>query len=235
MGRLIIHHITNYVSVNECANITLAVGASPVMADDIAEVADITSISNALVLNIGTLNARTVESMLAAGVVANKKNIPVILDPVGVGASKFRNETVAQILEKVKLTVLRGNLSEIRFVAGFCSNTQGVDAGDVATAEETAELAKNLAKKLGCIVVVSGATDVISDGERVALVTEGHPSMQQTTGTGCMCTSVIASLVAKNPDDVFGAATRAMQIMGAAGMRAHKSGRRIIDEIVFCL
>ena len=124
----LIHNITNYVTVNDCANILLAIGASPIMADDLKESADITSIASALVINIGTLNERTIESMIASGKKANELNIPVVLDPVGAGASSFRNETTKRILEEIKISVLRGNISEIKFIAGLESEKKGVDA-----------------------------------------------------------------------------------------------------------
>lgn len=126
----LIHNITNYVTVNDCANILLAIGASPIMADDLKESADITSIASALVINIGTLNERTIESMIASGKKANELNIPVVLDPVGAGASSFRNETTKRILEEIKISVLRGNMSEIKFIAGLESETKGVDASE---------------------------------------------------------------------------------------------------------
>ena len=124
----LIHHITNYVTVNDCANITLAIGASPIMADDAQEVLEITTMSNALVLNIGTLNERTIVSMLLAGKKANELGIPIILDPVGAGASRFRNETVKKLLNDIHFSVIRGNISEMCFLAGLKSSTKSVDA-----------------------------------------------------------------------------------------------------------
>ncbi len=126
----LVHHITNYVTVNDCANVTLAIGASPIMADALQEAADIAAAASALVLNLGTLNERTIPSLFAAGRAANKAGVPVVLDPVGAGASKLRNETAARILEEVRIRVLRGNISEIRFLAGLKSATKGVDASE---------------------------------------------------------------------------------------------------------
>lgn len=160
----LIHNITNYVTVNDVANIVLAVGASPIMADDIAEAGDIASIAGALVLNIGTLNARTVESMVEAGKRANQAGVPVVLDPVGAGASALRNETTARLIKEVKLTVLRGNLSEISFIAGEQSNTKGVDAGEADADNDAVAIAKKVAKQLGCVVGITGQVDVVSDG-----------------------------------------------------------------------
>ena len=215
----LVHHITNYVTVNDCANITLEIGASPVMADDIGEAADITSIAGSLVLNMGTLNEHIIPSMLAAGKSANLKGIPVIFDPVGAGASKLRNDTAASITNKIKLSVLRGNISEIRFVAGLCSQTKGVDASesDITGADNTGQIAKDLAKKLNCVVVISGAVDTISDGKNIIFIENGHPMLGNQTGTGCMCSSLIGSFCAVAPDEPFTAAVTAMLCMGIAG------------------
>jgi hydroxyethylthiazole kinase len=224
----LIHHITNYVTVNDCANITLGIGASPVMADAIEEAADIAAISGALVLNIGTLNERTVCSMIAAGKAANAKGLPVIIDPVGAGASKFRNDTAARLLSEIKPTVLRGNISEIKFMAGLNSATKGVDASenDAANATDSAQIAKNLSKKLKCVVVISGAVDIISQGEKIIRVDNGHSLMGNLTGTGCMCSSLIGSFCGASPDEPFFAAAAAMVCMGVAGEIAHeKSGK----------
>ena len=201
----LVHHITNYVTVNDCANITLGIGASPVMADAIGEAADIAAIASCVVLNMGTLNERTIPSMIAAGKSASAKGIPVVFDPVGAGASKLRGDTAAQLISEVRLSVLRGNISEIRFVAGLRSETKGVDAseGDIANAGNTGQVAKGLAQKLGCVVVVSGAVDTVSDGNQIVHIKNGHPMLGNLTGTGCMCSSLIGSFC--------GAANRARQ------------------------
>ncbi|MDR0316764.1 MAG: hydroxyethylthiazole kinase [Treponema sp.] len=218
----LVHHITNYVTVNDCANITLAIGASPVMADAIEEAADISAIAQALVLNMGTLNARTVASMIAAGKSANKKGIPVVFDPVGAGASSFRNETAALIIKEIKLGVIRGNISEIRFVAGLGSQTKGVDASESDLAGGNAgQTAKELAQKLGCVVVVSGAVDTVSDGTKIILVENGHPMLGNLTGTGCMCSSLIGSFCGAAPDELLYASATAMMSMGIAGELAY--------------
>jgi hydroxyethylthiazole kinase len=221
----LVHHITNYVTVNDCANITLAIGASPVMADAIEEAADISAIAQALVLNMGTLNARTVASMIAAGKSANKKGIPVVFDPVGAGASVFRNETAALIMKEVKLSVIRGNISEIRFVAGLGSQTKGVDASqsDLAGAGSAGQTAKDLAQKLGCVIVVSGAVDAVSDGKKIILVENGHPMLGNLTGTGCMCSSLIGSFCGASPNDILSASAAAMMSMGIAGELAYEN------------
>ena len=225
----LVHHITNYVTVNDCANITLAIGASPVMADDLGEAADIAAIAGAVVLNMGTLNKNTIPSMIAAGISANKKGIPVIFDPVGAGASKLRNDTVAQLLNEVKLSVIRGNISEIRFISGLRSQTKGVDASesDIAGAESAGKTAKELAKKFGSIVVVSGAIDSVSDGKKVLSIKNGHPMLGNLTGTGCMCSSLIGSFCAASPGDLFAAAAAAMFSMGIAGELAFKKAGKL--------
>jgi hydroxyethylthiazole kinase len=224
----LVHHITNYVTVNDCANVTLEIGASPVMADALGEAADIAAISQAVVLNMGTLNERTIPSMIAAGVSANAKGIPVLFDPVGAGASALRNDTAARLLSEVKVSVLRGNISEIKFIAGLSSVTKGVDAseGDLAGAEGAGPVAKELAKRLGCIVVISGAIDTVSDGGKTVFIENGHPMMGSITGTGCMCSSLIGSFCGAVPDGLFSAAIAAMLCMGVAGEQAfEKAGQ----------
>jgi len=241
----LVHHITNYVTVNDCANVTLEIGASPVMADAIGEAADIASIASALVLNMGTLNERTIPSMIAAGEAANKKGIPVVFDPVGAGASKLRNDTAGIITSKIKLSVLRGNISEIRFIAGLCSQTKGVDASesDIAGANDAGQIAKDLAKKLGCVVVISGAVDAVSDGNKVVLIENGHPLLANQTGTGCMCSSLIGSFCGAAPADFLAASAAAMLCMGIAGEIAFKkagqsgngSFRAALHDAISCM
>lgn len=225
----LIHHITNYVTVNDCANIVLAIGASPIMADDIEEVETITSISSALVLNIGTLNRRTIESMLAAGKKANALNIPVVLDPVGAGASELRNRTTERLLNKIKISVLRGNMSEIRFVAGLEADTKGVDASDadlVRGTEKGRAVAEKVAKKLGCVTAITGATDIVSDGVRTILIENGTKLLSNVTGTGCMCTSLVGAFCGV-ADDTLIAAAGGILSMGIAGELAHESAGQI--------
>ncbi len=221
----IIHHITNYVTVNDCANIVLAIGASPIMADDIDEVEAITAISSALVLNIGTLNQRTISSMLAAGKKANQRNIPVILDPVGAGASELRNQTVTRLLEQVNISILRGNMSEIRFISGLEASTKGVDAAesDIAKSDQSGmEIAKSLAKKLNAVVAITGATDLISDGKRTVQIQNGHPMLSHVTGTGCMSTSLVGAFAGVT-SDYFLAASAGITCMGIAGEIAYET------------
>lgn len=226
----LIHQITNYVTVNDCANITLASGASPVMADDIREVEEIVTISSALVLNIGTLNERTVTSMLAAGKAANKKGIPVILDPVGAGASRLRTETAKRLIEEVKISVIRGNISEIKTLLGEGGNTRGVDADDQdALGEDAVETGKRiaaaLARKTGSVVAITGVIDAVSDGGRIFLIRNGHPMMADVTGTGCMSTALVGSFCGALEDQTEATAA-AIAAMGLAGELAYESVKK---------
>lgn len=238
----LVHHLTNYVTVNDCANITLAIGASPIMADEIEEVAEITSISSALVLNIGTLNKRTIESMLVAGERANEMSIPIVFDPVGAGASKLRNQTVRLLFEKLKFSVIRGNMSEIRFIAGLNATTKGVDASEEDlenSIQSGIDIARNLARTYNCTVAITGATDIISDGKSVFCIKNGHKILSSITGTGCMSTSLIGSFCGAT-SNYHMAAVVGLMCMGIAGEIAFENvGQKgngsyhiaIIDEV----
>lgn len=223
----LVHNITNYVTVNDCANILLACGASPIMADDIMEVEDITSICNALVINIGTLNSRTIESMIKAGKRANQLNHPVILDPVGAGASKLRTDATFKLLKEVKFTVIRGNISEIKTVHVGMGSTKGVDA-DVADAitdenlDEAILFAKELSKKLNCVIAITGAIDIVTSKEKTYVIRNGHPMMSKITGTGCMLTSIIGAYCAANIDEILTATASAVSAMGLCGELAYE-------------
>ena len=220
----LVHHITNYVTVNDCANITLAIGGSPIMADDMEEAGDIARIASAVVLNMGTLSERTIPSMLAAGRAANEAGIPVILDPVGAGASELRNKTAARLINEVKLHILRGNISEIRFLAGLASETKGVDASDndLRSVGDAESVAKPLADRLGCVVAITGAADVVSDGKRVIRIENGHPMLSRITGTGCMCSSLMGAFCGAVSGDPLSAAAAALLTMGIAGEIAYE-------------
>jgi hydroxyethylthiazole kinase len=220
----LIHHITNYVTVNDCANITLAVGASPIMADALEEAADIARISSALVINMGTLNERTIQSMLAAGKAANKSCVPVIFDPVGAGASEFRNKTATRLLNEVKISVLRGNISEVCFLAGIQSDTKGVDASenDLKNTTDAATVAKTLSDRLNCVVAITGAVDVVSDGKKIICIENGQPMLTNLTGTGCMCSSLIGSFCGAAPGKLLEATSTALLTMGIAGEIAYE-------------
>ena len=220
----LVHCITNYVTVNDVANVILAVGASPIMADDINEAADITSISSALVVNIGTLNARTVDSMLAAGKAANEKGVPVVLDPVGAGASDFRNDTVKKIMGNIRVSIIRGNLSEMSFMAGLEVSTKGVDSSAEDEKNDPVSVAKAAAKRFGCVAAVTGAVDTITDGERVVRISNGHAMLSKVTGTGCMTTGIVGGFAGAG-EDMLTAACAGICAMGIAGEIAfEKSG-----------
>jgi hydroxyethylthiazole kinase len=195
----LVHNITNTVVTNFTANGLLALGASPVMAFAVEEVADMAKIAGALVLNIGTLTSTVVEAMIIAGKSANQHDVPVILDPVGAGATPYRTETAQRILNEVKISVLRGNASEIANVAGIQTETKGVDAGQIHG--DTVELARETAKRFHTAVAITGKEDIVSDGKETYIVRNGHPILTKVTGTGCLLTSVIGAFTAveKNP------------------------------------
>lgn len=216
----LVHHITNYVTVNDCANITLAIGASPVMADDIAEVEEMVSFAAALVLNIGTLNSRSIESMVAVGKKAREKGIPIVFDPVGVGATTLRTATAKRIIQGVCPSVIRGNMSEMKIIAGLDTDIKGVDSvADEADGEKVARL---LSQKLGCVIAITGKQDIIAQGERVCRIDNGHALLAQVTGTGCMATSLIACYCGAT-DDWFTGAVAGVMTMGLAGELAQQS------------
>lgn len=222
----LIHNITNYVTVNDCANIVLACGASPIMADDKEEVEEITTICGGLIINIGTLNSRTIEAMILAGKKANELGHPVVLDPVGAGASRLRTATALRLLEEVKFTVIRGNISEIKTLAGSTTATQGVDANiaDKVTEdnlEEAVTFAKAFAKKTGAVIAITGAIDIVCDDKNAYCIRNGHPMMSMITGTGCQLSSMTAAYVTANPSTPLEAAAVAVCAMGLAGEIAH--------------
>ena len=218
----LVHNITNYVTVNDVANMLLACGGSPIMSDEPKDVADITSICGGLNINIGTLNERTIAGMFAAGKRANELNHPVLLDPVGAGASALRTDTAVQLMNEIRFAVIRGNISEIKTLALGSGTTKGVDA-DVADAvtEENLDsaiaFAKDFAKKKDCIVAITGAIDLVSDGEKCYVIRNGRPEMGKITGTGCQLSGMMTAFVVANPDAVLEAAAAAVCAMGLAG------------------
>ena len=222
----LVHHITNYVTVNDCANITLSIGASPVMADDINEVEAMTSIASSLVINIGTLNSRTVECMIKAGKKANEVGIPVILDPVGAGATPYRTKVAKTIMDNIELAVIRGNLSEIKTLYGINTKTKGVDSlYDTSIKDELEKgklLAKDFSKRVGSIIAITGAVDIVTDGKMIYTVENGHKIMSKITGTGCMCSSLIGSYLGTNEDNLL-AALSGVVSMGISGELAYES------------
>ena len=215
----LVHNITNYVTVNDVANILLACGGSPIMSD---EPEDITSICGGLNINIGTLNQRSIEGMFRAGAKANALGHVVLLDPVGAGASALRTNTAVELMEKIKFTVIRGNISEIKTLALGSGTTKGVDA-DVADAVTDANLdsavkfVKDFAAKSGAIVAVTGAIDLVSDGTACYVIRNGRPEMGKITGTGCQLSGMMTAFVVANPDNKLEAAAAAVCAMGLAG------------------
>jgi hydroxyethylthiazole kinase len=221
-GRPLVHHITNSVTINDCANITICAGAAPVMAEAPEEVAGMVAAAGALVLNIGTLSAAQVEAMLIAGRRANELGIPVVLDPVGVGATEFRTATAHRLLETLDIAVLKGNAGEIGVLAGTGGSVRGVDSGGVAG--DPVETARECARSTGTVVAMTGAIDVVTDGSRVFLVRNGNPAMDRLSGTGCMASSVTAAFVAV-ADDYAVASAAALAAFGLAGERGAAGAR----------
>ena len=221
----LVHCITNYVTVNDCANALLACGASPIMSDEPADVEDITSICQALVLNIGTLNQTSIEAMHKAGARAVQLGHPIVIDPVGAGASALRTRTAGELLDALTVCVIRGNMSEVKALAGIASTTKGVDVNpdDVVTEEnlsECAAFACEVAKKTNAVVAITGAIDIVADAASAYAVRNGVEYLERITGAGCMLTCMTAAFVAANPDDVLAAAAASVAAMGLAGQVA---------------
>jgi len=215
--RPLVHHITNFVVMNTTANITLCAGALPVMAHARQEVEDMTASADALVLNLGTLWPEQVEAMLLAGGRANAKGIPIVLDPVGAGATVFRTESAHRLLHELSIAIVRGNAAEIAALTGIDAAIRGVES--VAGSVDTKQIALACARRYQCVAAVTGAVDVITDGNQLFRVSNGHPLMAKVTGTGCMATSVIAAFAAIEKDFALAAAA-ALACYGLAGEKA---------------
>ncbi len=213
----LIHNITNYVVMNVTANALLAAGASPVMAHAAEEVEDMVSLAGALVLNLGTLSPPWIEAMLRAGRRANERGIPVILDPVGAGATRFRTEAARRILTEIRVSVVRGNASEVLSLTIRSAVTKGVDA--VHGVDEAAGTAVELAGDLSTTLVITGAEDLVTDGDVVLRVGNGHELMGRITGSGCVATALVGAFHAVNPNAVE-ASAGALAFYGFAGERA---------------
>lgn len=218
----LIHNITNYVTVNDVANILLACGGSPIMADDAGEVEDITTICGGLNINIGTLNARTIEAMLLAGKRANALGHFVVLDPVGAGASALRTQTARRLLDEVRFTVIRGNVSEIKALAAGAGTTKGVDAdiADQVTEENLDHMvafAKKFSAQTGAVIAITGAIDIVADEKQAYVIRNGNPLMSKITGTGCMLSGIVAAYCTANPAHLLDAAAAAVAAMGLCG------------------
>jgi len=222
----LVHCITNYVTVNDCANSLLACGGAPIMADDIGEVEEITSICNSLCINIGTLNERTIRSMLAAGKKANELGHPVVLDPVGAGASSLRTSTTFDLIKNIEFSVIRGNISEIKTVAQGAGTTKGVDAdaSDAVTGEnleDTIAFAKILSEKTKSVIAITGAIDIVADSQKAYVISNGNALMSKVSGTGCMLSAMIAAFSGANPTEILDATAAAVCFMGLCGELAY--------------
>ena len=242
----LVHYITNYVTVNDVANVLLACGGSPIMSDEPLDVEDITSICGGLNINIGTLNQSSIKGMFLAGKKANELNHPVLLDPVGAGASKLRTDTSVNLIKEIKFTVIRGNISEIKTLALGSGTTKGVDA-DVADAvteenlDSAVKFVKDFAKKSGAIVAITGAIDLVSDADTCYVIRNGRPEMGKITGTGCQLSGLMTAYLVANPDNLLEAAAASVCVMGLAGEIGWKNMKsedgnstyrnRIIDAI----
>ena len=218
--RPLVHQITNYVVMNETANATLALGALPVMAHAPQEVEEMAAAADALVLNIGTLSEQWVEAMLLAGKATKG---PIVLDPVGAGATRYRTETAKRLLAELDVAVVRGNSAELATLAGREAEIRGVES--IGANESGRELAREAARSLGSVVAVTGPTDHVSDGERVIAVSNGHELLATVSGTGCMSTSVTAAFLAVKPDAPLEAAAEALVAFGVAGEDAARGAR----------
>jgi hydroxyethylthiazole kinase len=217
----LIHNITNYVVMNSSANILLASGASPVMAHCRAEVEEMVSYAGALVLNIGTLQEDWVDSMIVAAKAANAKGTPVVLDPVGSGATKLRTDAVKRIMRESKVTVLRGNASEIFSLRSADIKTKGVDSS-LDFSDEMVETAMAMSKDMNCVIAISGPVDCITDGRRVFRVANGHPLMTKVTGMGCGLSAITGAFCAADPSDPAKATAAAFAYYGLCGDLAVK-------------
>jgi hydroxyethylthiazole kinase len=219
----LVHQITNYVVMNETANATLSLGALPVMAHAIEEVEEMASVAGALVLNIGTLSKPWIDAMFLAGKAANQAGAPVVLDPVGAGATRLRTETAQRILEEVEIAVVRGNQAEVATLAGRQAEIRGVES--IGAADSAAELAKVAAAELGRVVAVTGPVDHVSDGNRSIAVANGHELLGTVSGTGCMSTAITGCFLAVAADRPLEAAAEALVAFGVAGEDAAQGAK----------
>lgn len=219
----LVHQVTNFVVMNETANATLAIGALPVMAHAPEEVAEMAAMAGALVLNIGTLTTEWVESMVLAGRAANAAGVPVVLDPVGAGATRLRTSSARRILDDVDVAVVRGNAAEVAALAGRVAEIRGVEA--VGQQGDSGELAAAAAAALGCVVAVTGPVDAVSDGSTTLRVANGDPMLATVTGTGCISSAITGCFAAVDREHPLLAATRALVALGVAGEDAAAGSR----------
>ncbi|MGL4343870.1 MAG: hydroxyethylthiazole kinase [Cellulosilyticaceae bacterium] len=223
--RPLVHNITNNVTINDCANIILACGGSPIMASDAREVEEITSICQSLVMNMGIVGSAT-ESMILAGKKSNELGHPVILDPVAAGASKLRRQVVSQLVEEVKCSVIRGNISEIKTIYGDEGTCQGVDASEddrinEANIDHVIHMAKSLSHRTDAVIAISGAIDVVADDKTAYVIYNGHPIMERITGTGCMLSALVGAFCGANEERILEATAAAVAAMGVCGELAY--------------
>lgn len=218
----LVHNITNYVTVNDVANVLLACGSSPIMSDDVEEVEDITSICPGLNINIGTLNQNTIPAMFRAGKKANELGHIVLLDPVGAGASRLRTKTARELMDQVRFDAVRGNISEIKTLCSGSGSTRGVDAGAVDTVTDTTldsavRFVREFASRSGSIIAVTGAIDLVGDDRRCYIIRNGRADMSRVTGTGCQLSALMTAFLVANTDRKLDAAAAAVCMMGLAG------------------
>ncbi len=221
--RPLVHQITNFVVMNETANATLAIGALPVMAHAPEEVAEMATVAGALVLNIGTLTTEWIDSMVLAGRAANAAAVPVVLDPVGAGATVLRTRSARRILDEVAVAVVRGNAAEVATLAGRPAMIRGVES--VGDGDDIGDLAAAAAAALGCTVAVTGPVDAVSDGRATFRVANGDPLLATVTGTGCIASAITGCFAAVNRDQPLRAAVEALVALGVAGEDAALQSR----------
>lgn len=218
----LIHNITNYVTVNDVANIILACGASPIMSDEVEEMEEVTSVCDGLNINIGTLQKNSIQSMFTAGKKANELHHALLLDPVGVGVSQLRTQTALGLMKKIDFDVIRGNISEIKTLANGSGTTKGVDANlaDQITEEnleEMVDVVKEWSKQMHCILAITGAIDLVSDDKTCFVIRNGRKEMSQITGTGCQLSGMMTAYLASSSEHKLEAAAASVCAMGLAG------------------
>jgi len=218
-NKALVHHITNWVTINDCAQITRHWGCLPVMAHAREEVEEMTSLAGALVLNIGTLTPELVDAMLVAARAANRKGIPVVLDAVGAGATRLRTDQAQRLLKEVRIDILKGNAGEIASLAGVKAEVRGVES--ISVGGDVAAVAKEMSARLKNVVAITGATDIVADNQKVLSVSYGHPIMGQVVGTGCISTSTVGCFATAGKD-YLSLTAQALAGFGLAGERAAK-------------
>ncbi|MCL2891007.1 MAG: hydroxyethylthiazole kinase [Methanomassiliicoccaceae archaeon] len=220
--RPLVHHITNDVTVNDCANITLCAGGTPAMGCTAGDTKELAKIASAVVLNIGTPDEENVNASVAAGKAANEAGVPVILDPVGVGATKYRMDAARKILDNVKISIIKGNPGEIGALAGVGIRMKGVDSEGLDG--DPVKTCVSLAKDTGAVVAMTGAVDIVTDGNKVVTINNGHAMMNSISGTGCMAASVIGCY-ASCTKDMLTASVAALAVFSIAGNKAAKRSK----------